>query len=163
MRDAVQNPWETNEPGLGLGRDPQRTPMQWDETPRAGFTEATPWLPLSTDHRERNVERMRLDPHSILALYRELIAIRSRSPALRRGDFRLLSAGRTTILFERSDDPERVLVALNFGQDHEIVDLPPNGAHSCLISTFLDRWNAGRISEVSLRPGEGVLLRSTRQ
>ena len=160
--DAVQDPWELNEPGLALGRDPERTPMQWDETPHAGFTQAPPWLPLSADHRERNVARLRLDPHSILALYRELIAIRSRSPALRWGDFRLLSAGKTTILFERFDGPERVLVALNIGHDHEIVDLPSDGEHSFLISTFLDRPDAGRISEVSLRPGEGVLLRSSR-
>jgi alpha-glucosidase len=46
--DAVQDPWEMNEPGLGLGRDPQRTPMQWDDTRHAGFTQATPWLISST-------------------------------------------------------------------------------------------------------------------
>src|SRR5581483_1078905 len=54
--DRVQDPWEKNEPGLGLGRDPQRTPMQWDSSPNAGFTTVIPWLPLAPDHTSRNVD-----------------------------------------------------------------------------------------------------------
>jgi alpha-glucosidase len=157
--DAVQDPWENNEPGLGLGRDPQRTPMQWDETAHAGFSDTKPWLPLSADHRERNVERMRRDPQSILTLCKELIAIRSRSPALRRGDFRLLSAGKTTILFERSDGSERMLVALNFGHRDEVVELPAGDQLAILLSTRIDHAGPIMGSKVSLRPGEGVIVR----
>ena len=51
----VQDPRELREPGLGLGRDPERTPMPWDTTPNAGFTTGTPWLPLGSDWSERNV------------------------------------------------------------------------------------------------------------
>ncbi|HZZ89127.1 MAG TPA: alpha-amylase family glycosyl hydrolase, partial [Caulobacteraceae bacterium] len=45
--ERVQDPWEKNEPGLGLGRDPCRTPMPWDASPHAGFSTAEPWLPLN--------------------------------------------------------------------------------------------------------------------
>ena len=46
--DRVQDPWERNEPGLGLGRDPARTPMPWDNSTNAGFTTGTPWLPVNS-------------------------------------------------------------------------------------------------------------------
>src|SRR4029079_12034848 len=44
--ELVQDPWEKNVPGLGLGRDPERTPMQWNGAPNSSFTTGTPWLPL---------------------------------------------------------------------------------------------------------------------
>ena len=68
-RDRVRDPRELREPGLGLGRDPQRTPMPWDGSPNAGFTTGEPWLPLNADWRERNVEalgaRCMLDPEPL--------------------------------------------------------------------------------------------------
>src|SRR5205085_3716774 len=72
-KEAVQDPFEKNVPGMGLGRDPERTPMQWDQGPGAGFTAGTPWLPLAQDYRTVNVRAQRGDPKSILSLYRRLI------------------------------------------------------------------------------------------
>jgi alpha-glucosidase len=43
--DRVQDPFEKNVPGKGLGRDPSRTPMLWNATPYAGFSDHPPWLP----------------------------------------------------------------------------------------------------------------------
>jgi alpha-glucosidase len=62
------------------GRDAHRHPMQWDPTPRGGFTTGTPWLPL-VDPAERNVADQRADPDSPLTLYRELLAWRRRERA----------------------------------------------------------------------------------
>ena len=55
--DRVQDPLEKNVPGKGLGRDPCRTPMQWDDSAHAGFTTGEPWLPLAPDHASHNVLR----------------------------------------------------------------------------------------------------------
>ena len=51
--DKIQDPAEINAPGLGLGRDPERTPIQWDSSPNAGFCppEVEPWLPVAANMR----------------------------------------------------------------------------------------------------------------
>ena len=80
--DQVQDPAEKNEPGLGAGRDPERTPMPWDGSVNAGFTTGRPWLPLNTDYRQRNVSAFEADLSSTLHLYRRLIALRRSCPVL---------------------------------------------------------------------------------
>ena len=55
--DRIQDPWAKREPGLGVGRDPARTPMQWDASAFAGFSNHEPWLPLTPDH-ERAMSRL---------------------------------------------------------------------------------------------------------
>ena len=64
--EKVQDPFEKNVPGRGLGRDPQRTPMQWSAAKNAGFTAGKPWLPIAEDYAQNNVEAERDDPFSIL-------------------------------------------------------------------------------------------------
>src|SRR5260370_1379148 len=64
--DEVQDPAEKNEPGLGRGRDPERTPMPWDGSASAGFTTGRPWLRLGTDREEVNVAALEQDGASIL-------------------------------------------------------------------------------------------------
>ncbi|HEX7230925.1 MAG TPA: alpha-amylase family glycosyl hydrolase, partial [Candidatus Binatia bacterium] len=84
--DKVQDPFEKNVPGRGLGRDPQRTPMQWNAARNAGFTTGEPWLPVAKDYAEINVERERDDPSSFLSLYTQLISVRRGEPALEVGE-----------------------------------------------------------------------------
>ena len=83
--DQVQDPFEKNVPGMGLGRDPERTPMQWSAAPNAGFTlpQNKPWLPIAADVATVNVEAEQADPKSMLTLYRRLIALRRAERLLR--------------------------------------------------------------------------------
>jgi alpha-glucosidase len=71
--EEVQDPAEKNHPGIGMGRDPERTPMTWDSSSAAGFTRGRPWLPFSVDYQTVNVEDMERNEASILNLYRRLI------------------------------------------------------------------------------------------
>jgi alpha-glucosidase len=158
--DRVQDPWEKNEPGLGLGRDPARTPMPWDESADAGFTAGEPWLPMNTDCKNRNVSILSDDPRSILTLYRRLIALRRERAALHAGDFRLIGSDDDVLAFERQHGGEpRLLVALNFSSEERHLALPGNvaGAH-LLLSTALDRDGATVGAELRLRPAEGVIV-----
>ena len=111
---AVHDPWEKNVPGLGLGRDPERTPMQWDDSEKAGFTSGEPWLPLSGDHATVNVRQQRAQERSMLSLYRALIALRRREPALSVGVLVKAEAIGSVLTFRRFHAGRWLVVALNF-------------------------------------------------
>ena len=100
--DRIQDPWALREPGIGVGRDPVRTPMQWDRSPHAGFTTTRPWLPLADNWTERNVESLDLQPFSILSLYRRLLALRRKYEALRIGRYETLTFRDDVFGFARS-------------------------------------------------------------
>jgi alpha-glucosidase len=141
-----------------LGRDPVRTPMPWDGSENAGFTTAKPWLPLHEDWPARNVARMAQEPHSILALYRRLLAARRAHPALAIGDFALLDTEGDVLAYERRHGAERLIVALNLGAHSQRLALP-DWASDCrvLLSTVADTALAGD-GVVLLRANEGLIL-----
>jgi alpha-glucosidase len=157
--EAVQDPWEKNEPGLGLGRDPQRTPMQWDGSDHAGFTDARPWLPLDPGSRTSHVQALSQDPTSILTLHRRLIGLRRHHPALSVGSYAPLSMEGDVLAYERRHENERILVALNLGQEPVAILLPDRmGAGRLLLSTLLDREGERVEADLALRPDEGVVV-----
>ena len=156
--DRVVDPWEKNAPGLGLGRDPERTPMPWNREPHGGFTTAEPWLPLGSDVASVNVAAQRNDPLSILSLYRALVAIRRTEPALSIGSCTIIEANEQLLAYERrTSEPSHLLIALNLSQ--RSADLWTHDAVEILLSTALDRAGPESKGKVSLRPNEGLLLR----
>jgi alpha-glucosidase len=171
----VQDPRELREPGLGLGRDPVRTPMPWDTTPHAGFTTGTPWLPLNPDWPARNVERQAQLPSSMLALYRRLLVLRRTWPSLATGAIALIEAEGDVLAYERRCGDERLLVALNLGSTPQELALPPwIHERRVLLSTialdeevvgaqgvrpvFVPHPRRASGARLSLRPDEGVIL-----
>ncbi|HUC95608.1 MAG TPA: alpha-amylase family glycosyl hydrolase, partial [Candidatus Saccharimonadia bacterium] len=72
-RSLVKDPFEKNVPDRKLGRDPERTPMQWSSSINAGFSTTTPWLPVSGDFHIQNVNKQLKDHKSFLNLYRSLL------------------------------------------------------------------------------------------
>jgi alpha-glucosidase len=154
--DKVHDPWEKNEPGKGLGRDPCRTPMPWDASPpAAGFTAGDPWLPLNPDWRTRNVEAEGADADSMLNLYRRLLALRRSSRALQVGDYIPVSDHDGLLVYERRTGEERVLVALNMtGEPRSL--WPPDGTLWRLeVSTQASDGFTHSGVGLSLAPNEG--------
>ena len=125
--ERVRDPFEINVPGLGLGRDPVRSPMPWDTSPNAGFSSAEPWLPLGDDWPTRNVATQSGQPASMLGLYRDLLNLRHTEAALSHGDFSLLSAGDSVLAFERAHAGRRLLIALDLSGHGGEVACPPGG------------------------------------
>ena len=157
--DQVQDPFEKNVPGLGLGRDPVRTPMQWTGGDWADFSSAQPWLPLADDFKAVNVSAERDDSQSLLTLYRRLIALRRAEPVLSVGDYSALPSGDDVVAYMRKAGDRRLLIALNFGvqpRGFNVADLQSRGV--LLLSTHLDRQNEECSEEMTLRGNEGVIV-----
>jgi alpha-glucosidase len=161
--DQVQDPRELREPGLGLGRDPVRTPMPWDATRNAGFTDGSPWLPLNADWPVRNVAQMENEPQSTLVLYRRLLTARRAHQALSKGEFALLQGCDDVLAYERRIGADRVIVALNLGGTPRRWALPPWARqYTACVSTVAV---AGAIEDgtLLLAADEGAILTSDHQ
>lgn len=157
--DRVRDPFEKNVPGIGVGRDGCRTPMQWDGGAAAGFSTAEPWLPPGPDSGRENVTNQRGDPGSLLNLYRRLIAARRRHTALTRGSYEPMAASGDLLVYVRRHGRERVLVALNLGPEPVTVSLRGDAAEGrVLVSSLGDRDGEAVTGELYLRSHEGAVV-----
>jgi alpha-glucosidase len=154
-----RDPWGINLPGLGLGRDPERTPMQWSAGPHAGFTTGEPWLPISADFAEVNVERQRDDDASLLTLHRRLIALRRDEPALHGGAYVPVDASGPVLAYGRVDGDARFLVALNLGSEPASLALSADEVGTVVIGTHGDAEGRSVDGAVALRGDEGLVVR----
>jgi alpha-glucosidase len=158
--DLALDPWEKNEPGFKLGRDPERSPMQWNGLDYAGFSTVTPWLPVAENYPHMNVEAESADTRSTLSLYRFLINFRSLSPALQQGRFTSLETGNEHIfVYTREAEGKKFLIVLNFSESNQNTALGfPSAKIIC--TTYLDRPQGESVGlhNFSLRPHEGYLL-----
>jgi alpha-glucosidase len=158
--EMVQDPQGVKDPNYN--RDPARTPMQWDAGPNAGFCPeaAEPWLPIADDYETVNMEVQRDDSRSILALFRRLISLRRKLPALAVGSYRLLDTGDASVqAYLREHEEQRALVVLNFAAERRMLDLSGVGDEGeVLCSTHLDLNGHLDLGEIDLRPNEGLLV-----
>jgi alpha-glucosidase len=157
--EKVRDPFEKQTPGLGYGRDPARTPMQWDPGPNAGFCPqgAEPWLPVADDYRTVNVAVEREDPTSTLTLHRRLLALRRAEPALAVGSYGPVRAEGDLLAYTREHGGRRFLVALNLG--HEPLVFEDRAVEGRVaLSTYLDLAGERVTGALELRGDEGVIV-----
>ena len=138
-------------------RDNGRTPMQWDGSPYAGFSEAEPWIGFPENHTRIHVEGEETDPDSILHYYRKLVALRKRFPIIANGDIRFLETGNEKVLgYVRELGQEKLTVLCSFSRDPEKISLEiPEGW--ALIDNYFLKAGAG---ERVLRPFEALAVLS---
>lgn len=166
MQDGVIPPALVQDPaaGDGVGRDPERTPMQWSGERNAGFTAAErPWLPVADSFAVRNVQMEAKDPASYLSLYRRLTKLRRNSEALQTGDIALLDCGHDDVLvYRRQHGRSGQLVLINFSDAAVTVSLPadiPVGKAQ-VSSVHGSRCRAGKDNTVRLLASEAVVFDS---
>ena len=158
----IRDPFEKNVPGRGLGRDPERTPMQWSGSKNAGFTQGEPWLPIAEDYPRMNVEAERDDRASMLSLYKQLIDLRRHERAFEVGSFEPVAAEGDLLTYLRRYDASAFLVALNFSREPTTVDFSCKAAHAKIVlSTRQDRRRESARGTVELQGEEGVIVRLT--
>jgi alpha-glucosidase len=159
--EKTQDPWGQRVPGLG--RDPQRTPMQWSSAPKAGFSGADPqalWLPLSSDYQVTNVEVELNAPRSILNLYRSLLTYRRTHLSLQAGDYLPLDGMPESVFAyqRRAHGFPGILVVLNFAAEAVQVQLPVESSGRLVLSTYMDQEGEVDLQRLTLRTNEGLLI-----
>jgi len=108
-----------------MTRDNARTPMQWDDSPHAGFTTGEPWIGVNPNHREVNARAALADEDSVLHHYRRLIALRHDEPAVAHGDFTMLLGDHEQVYaFTRRHAGTALLVVANVSGAPATVELP---------------------------------------
>jgi len=171
--DQIQDPAEKRQPGIGQGRDPERTPMLWDRSPQAGFTTSThPWLPLADTSGNLSVEAEHTDPASVLTLYRRLLGLRRSEPALHAGDVTEVASVNGVLRYTRTCNRSRLQILLNLTTSPQITPCQPG---TLILTSDLDDHSTGEDAldqdpngpqstrmedgQIALRPSEAVILR----
>jgi glycosidase len=146
-------------------RDNARTPVQWDDSPNAGFTDpdVEPWMPVNPDHETVNVAAAREDPDSVWHHYRRLLANRDADDLFVYGDYRALTADHPQLwAYERTLGGERAVVLLNFGDEPLPVSPDEEGISLAETELLLANYEVdGDTAETfTMRPWEARVYRS---
>jgi alpha-glucosidase len=107
-----------------IGRDGERTPMQWTGGANAGFTKGTPWLPVPASAKTHNVAAESKDPNSVLSFYRQLLALRHKEASLLEGNYTALNEDDPNVFtYVRHYKDEAIVVSLNMSATTQTVKL----------------------------------------
>lgn len=163
--ELMQDPQGVNQPEIAhlVGRDPCRTPMQWEASPNAGFAApgVKPWLPLAPDYAQRNVATESADPRAMLSFFRALTGLRQSSAVLTIGDYAAVETGVENLLvYTRTHGDERLLVVLNFAGSTHRIDLSALGKEGeILLSSGMESTGKVRLRALYVVGNEGMILR----
>ena len=162
----IQDPPAVNQPKIAhlIGRDPERTPMQWGDSPNAGFCrdDIISWLPVAPDYHSRNVDQQQHDPYSMLRLYQALTRLRQSEPALSVGDYASVDCSTEGVFVYRRTEmcSNNFLIVLNFKNQPKILDLSAVSLYGeIVLSTTMRRSGRISLAELSLSPDEGLVVR----
>lgn len=158
--DKIQDPQGINS-GAELSRDPCRTPFQWSEVPYAGFSTVEPWLPVAEGYEQRNVAAQQVDPHSVLNLYKRLLAYRKSTPALQQGAYHTVTdTPDTCYAYLREYDGQRRLIVLSFADAEQTLALDAIADRGKVaVSSGLDREGEDLdLSRLRLGAHEGLII-----
>ena len=158
-KEEMQDPQGLLNPGKNLSRDPQRSPMQWDNTAYAGFSDKKPWLRLNNDADKNNVEQQKKDPNSLLNFYKQLIDFRNENEVLKTGDYFPVGSNKSILAYKRKKDGQpAILVVLNFTNEekdcHSIID---GYKGEIIISTNPAMKNKSLNEKTKLSANEGLV------
>nr|WP_321272058.1 alpha,alpha-phosphotrehalase [uncultured Tolumonas sp.] len=128
---------ETLQTLAARSRDNSRTPMQWDTSTGAGFSQGTPWIPLSDNHAQINVTNALTDKASVFYHYQQLIQLRKQYPIIVEGNYQDLLPDHPTLwCYQRQHGEQKMLVVANLSATATTLELPENWQHTdsqCLI------------------------------
>jgi len=138
------------------GRDGERTPMQWNATLNAGFSQKKPWLPVPPSYQTHNVGSESANPNSVLQFYKKLLALRHTNRALLDGNYVPLNEDDPNVIsYLRQYKDQAVLVAINMSASAQPVgfDLAKHGITKGKVTPLLTSGTqSGKTSQLVLPP-----------
>lgn len=139
-------------------RDNSRTPMQWDGSERAGFTEGVSWIDINPNSSRINVEESQKDQDSIFYFYQKLIRLRKEYEVIRSGDYiPMLEDDHQVLAYGRKGEGEDLIVLADFSGQGKTVDLGTSlTEYQCLADNYGQTEVIG--SQVQLLPYGAVML-----
>ena len=163
--EFIQDPPAVNQPEIAdiIGRDPERTPMQWDDSANAGFAEdgVQTWLPVADDYQVRNVANEDQGANSMLNLYRALAKLRAEEPALHLGEYESVDTAVSDIFAYKRTAPngDSFLIVLNFGeQEHtfQFQEIAQKGVVA--VSTTGQAGFKVDLNQITLQAHQGLVI-----
>ena len=142
-----------------LSRDNGRTPMQWDATKNAGFSNETPWLPVHENHSTVNVLHQENDQNSVLNHFRKMVALRKDNLLLVYGNYEIIQDDHPAIYaYSRTLEDQQMIILLNFSELESSISLP-NFDHNKEV--LINNYNEFSIDEntITLKPYQAVVLK----
>ena len=142
-----------------LSRDNGRTPMQWDASKNAGFSNETPWLPVHKNHTTVNVLNQENDQNSVLNHFRKMVELRKDNLLLVYGNYEIIQEEHPTIYaYSRTLEDQKMTVLLNFSESESSISLP-NFDHSKKV--LINNYNEFSVDKntITLKPYQAVVLK----
>ena len=138
-------------------RDNARTPVQWDDSPQAGFTTGTPWIAVNPNYTTINAKAETADFNSVFHYYKKLIALRKENPIMVYGKYEaLMEDSEELFVYTRTMENEKLLVVCSFC-DHETKFILPTEfvGTSCMITNVENAYDK---TEMTLKPYAAFVL-----
>ena len=138
------------------GRDGCRAPIPWTDEPGHGWPTGPvpkPWLPLAPEAAERNAARQTADPDSTAAFYRELLALRRATAALREGELERVDSAAGSLAWRRTHTDGDRLIVINFTS--ELVPAPAAAA-GWVVELCSDERIGGSVNEAGSAVGPEI-------
>lgn len=166
-KHMIKDPPALNQPEIAdlVGRDPERTPMQWDDSANAGFTGAgvETWLPIAKDYQQINVKNQEKDKGSTLSFFKALTKLRADNDCLKIGNYKYIPVQyRDIFAYTRSYGNELILIVLNMSDKSFNLDLSKKFKGmkaSQLLATDLKPRKSLYIENLKIDPNLGLILK----
>lgn len=136
-----------------IGRDGERTPMQWNTETNGGFSTKEPWLPVPPSYKTHNVATESKDANSVLSMYKKVLALRRSNQALVEGSYTALNESDANVMsYLRSYKGKAVLVALNMSSSPKKASFNLADKAASLKSLVATPKSSAKGMDVSLEP-----------
>ena len=142
------------------GRDNARTPMQWDDSPNAGFTTGTPWIKVNENYKEINVKNDLSSDRSIYKFYQRLLSLKKHDQILLNGTIKdLCPNNKKVFAYDRCLDKRHDLIISNY-TDKTIKYSLPDEMKNYSYMLYLSNYENSKIENgsITLRPYEACVF-----